>query len=91
MREMLAVSQGQPTSCVQPRIASVLLRILRVIAGLALAAMATPLLIQGGFSRYAKFGVPPHPDWRYLALAICMLAAASVLIRPYWWRHAGRH
>jgi hypothetical protein len=54
--------------------------------------MAVPLLIQGGFSRYAKYGTPAHADWRSLGLAFVMLGVGSFLIRPYWWKSLGtRH
>jgi hypothetical protein len=69
-----------------------LLTILRIAAGAALAVMAVPLLIQGGFSRYAKYGTPAHADWRYLGLAVVMLGVGLFLIRPYWWKSLGtRH
>ncbi len=72
------------------RAGSPLVTILRSVAGFLLVLAATPFLIQGGFSRYAKYGTPAHPDWRYLAIAAVMLAAGSFLIRPFWWRHPGR-
>jgi hypothetical protein len=69
----------------------VFLRILRIAAGLAIMLMAVPLLIQGGFSRYARYGIPAHPDWRYLGLAFVLLTVGSFLLRPYWWRYLGTH
>jgi hypothetical protein len=70
----------------------VFLTILRIAAGAALALMAVPLLVQGGFSRYAKYATPAHADWRSLGLAFVMLGVGSFLIRPYWWRSLGtRH
>jgi hypothetical protein len=60
--------------------------VLRIVAGAALMLAAAPLLIQGGLSRYAKYGEPPHADWRYLVVAFLMLASGSFLVRPYWWR-----
>jgi hypothetical protein len=71
------------------RAGHVLLTILRIAAGAVLALMAVPLQIQGGFSRYAKYGTPAHADWRYLGLAFVMLGAGSLLIRPYWWKSLG--
>jgi hypothetical protein len=70
--------------------ASVLLTILRIAAGLALMLAASPFLIRGGLSRYAKYGTPAHTDWRYLAVAFLLLGAGSFLVRPYWWKHLGR-
>ena len=69
----------------------VFLTILRIAAGVVLSLMAVPLLIQGGFSRYAKYGTPAQPDWPYLGLAFVLLGVGSFLIRPYWWRFLGTH
>ena len=72
------------------RAGSLLVTILRMVAGFVLVLMATPFLIQGGLSRYAKYGMPAHADWRYLGVAVVMLAAGTFLIRPFWWRWLGR-
>ena len=74
---------------VHSRAGIVLLALLRIAAGLLLTLMAVPMLIQGGFSRYAEYGMPAHPDWRYVALGFVLLGAGSFLVRPYWWRSVG--
>jgi hypothetical protein len=44
------------------RAGSLLVTILRIAAGFLLVLAATPFLIQGGLSRYARYGTPAHPD-----------------------------
>jgi len=68
-----------------------MLKILRFVVGLALMLSASGLLIQGGFSRYAKYGIPPHANWRLIAAGLLMLAIGAFLIRPFWWRHLSRN
>jgi hypothetical protein len=70
--------------------ANLLLKIIRIVIGVALMLSATAFLIQGGFSRYARFGVPPHADWRLIAIGLCMMAVGAFLFRPFWWRHLPR-
>ncbi len=67
------------------------LKIVRIVIGFALMLSATAFLIQGGFSRYAQFSVPPHADWRLIVIGVCMIAAGAFLIRPFWWRNLTRH
>ncbi len=74
------------------RTAALFVTALRILAGFALMLAAIPLLIQGGLSRYAKYRMPAHPDWRYLAIGLAMAAAGAFVIRPFWWRQPGnRH
>ena len=62
--------------------AALMLKILRVVIGIGLMLTAAGFLIQGGFSRYAKYGIPPHTDWRMIALGLIFLFAGGFLIRP---------
>src|SRR5262249_62089680 len=55
---------------------------LRGAIGIGLMLTATGFLIQGGFSRYAKYGIPSHTDWRMIALGLIFLFAGGFLIRP---------
>jgi len=66
------------------------LKIVRIVIGFALMLSASGFLIQGGFSRYAEFGMPPHADWRLIAIGLFMLGIGGFLIRPFWWRHLAR-
>lgn len=73
------------------RVLGIVLKLLRIAVGYLLMGVATAFLIQGGFSRYARNGVPPHADWRYLAMGVATLGIGSFLIRPFWWRYLSRH
>ncbi len=59
-----------------------ILKILRSVAGAVIMLSAVPFLIQGGLSRYAKYGIPRTPDWRLLLVGLVMMAIGGVLIRP---------
>lgn len=72
------------------RAATALFTIIRIAAGLVIALTAMPFLIQGGLSRYAKYGIPAHADWRYIAIGLGMVALGTFLIRPFWWRHISK-
>jgi uncharacterized membrane protein HdeD (DUF308 family) len=54
---------------------------LRVGLGIVLALISTAFLIQGGLSRYAKFGTPPAPDWIVIFTGLVILAIGLLLIR----------
>jgi hypothetical protein len=64
---------------------TILLRFLRIILGGFLVLSAIPALIQGGLSRYARIGIPAHPDWKWITVALVMLAVGLLLIRPFPW------
>jgi hypothetical protein len=59
-----------------------ILKVLRSAAGAVIMLSAVPFLIQGGLSRYAKYGIPRSPDWRLMVVGLVMLAIGGVLIRP---------
>ena len=65
-----------------PTIGQTTLKVLRTIAGFALMLSASGVLIQGGLSRYAKYGMPPHADWRIIAFGLLLLGAGAFLVRP---------
>lgn len=58
------------------------LRALRYVIGSALMLSASGVLIEGGLSRYAKYGMPPHADWRIIAFGLILLSAGAFLLRP---------
>jgi hypothetical protein len=58
------------------------LRVLRTIAGFALMLSAGGVFVQGGLSRYAKYGMPPHADWRIIAFGLLLLGTGAFLVRP---------
>jgi hypothetical protein len=58
------------------------LKVLRPVAGFALMLSASGVLVQGGLSRYAKYGMPPHADWRMIAFGLVLLSAGAFLVRP---------
>ena len=62
-----------------------LLKIFRVLLGLLIMASAAPFLIQGGLSRYAKYGIPPSPNWRYLGIGLIILAIGGLILRRLPW------
>ena len=59
-----------------------ILSVLRGIAGFALMLSAGGVLIQGGLSRYAKYGMPAHADWRIIAFGLVLLSLGAFLVRP---------
>ena len=63
------------------------LRVLRSVAGFALMLSATGVLVEGGLSRYAKYGMPPHADWRIIAFGLVLLSAGAFLVRPGFFLH----
>jgi hypothetical protein len=65
-----------------PTISRTTLKVLRSIAGFALMLSASGVLVQGGLSRYAKYGMPPHADWGIIALGLVLLSAGAFLVRP---------
>jgi hypothetical protein len=72
-------------------------KILRVAIGIGLMLTATALSIQGGLSRYARYGIPLHVDWRMIAVGLILLSAGGFVIRPDYFsggdsgeRHTGR-
>jgi hypothetical protein len=44
------------------------LNVVRFVVGAALMLSAGGVLIEGGLSRYAKYGIPPHADWGIIAI-----------------------
>jgi len=67
------------------------LKLVRISLGVLLSLSATGFLVQGGLSRYARFGMPPEPHWRWIAIGLIMLGVGAILIRPLPWnsRHSG--
>lgn len=64
---------------------TILLRFLRIIFGGFLVLSAIPALIHGGLSRYARIGIRAHPDWKWMVVALVLMAIGLVLIRPLPW------
>jgi hypothetical protein len=58
-------------------------KLLRIGLGILLVLSSTGFLIQGGLSRYAKFGIPPAADWKVLSIGLMMVAIGLLLIRPH--------
>ena len=58
---------------------------MRMAIGLLIMASAAPFLIQGGLSRYAKYGIPQNPDWRYLVIGLIVLLLGAIIFRPLPW------
>jgi hypothetical protein len=58
------------------------LKITRSAIGIALMLISVSFLIQGGLSRYAQYGLPPHADWRIIAIGLTLLAAGAFLLHP---------
>jgi hypothetical protein len=58
------------------------LKVLRSVVGFALMLSAGGVLVQGGLSRYAKYGMPPHADWRIIAFGLVLLGVGALLVRP---------
>ncbi len=58
------------------------LKVLRSVAGFALMLSATGFMIEGGVSRYAQYGVPPHADWRIIGVGLILFGAGAFLLRP---------
>lgn len=40
------------------------------------------VLIEGGLSRYAAYGLPPHANWKAVAFGLVMLGTGAALFRP---------
>ncbi len=59
-----------------------MLKVLRFVAGFGLLCSASGFLLEGGLSRYAKFGIPANPNWKLIAIGVVMAAAGGVLVRP---------
>jgi hypothetical protein len=66
------------------------MKFVRVGLGILLALVSTAFLIQGGFSRYAKFGTPPAPAWIVMFTGLVILAVGLLLIRPLPWTRRHR-
>jgi hypothetical protein len=66
------------------------MKFVRIGLGIVLALISTPFLIQGGLSRYAKFGVPPAPNWIVIFTGLVILAIGLLLIRPLPWTRRHR-
>jgi|GEM_PF-4061786 len=64
-----------------------MLKVLRSVVGFALMLSAAGVLVQGGFSRYAKYGLPPHADWRIIVFGLVLLSAGAFLVRPGFFLH----
>jgi hypothetical protein len=64
------------------RAAKATLKIARITVGLLLAFISISFLIQGGFSRYARYGVPPHADPAFIAVGLITLTIGLFLLRP---------
>ena len=62
-----------------------MLKTTRLVVGIAPALCSVGFLIEGGLSRYAKFGVPPEPQWSVIAMGLAMLAGGLFLLRPFPW------
>lgn len=63
------------------------LKIVRILIDLLLLFSATGVLIQGGLSRYARYGLPPQTDWRLILFGLLLAAAGGFLVRPgYFFR-----
>jgi hypothetical protein len=62
------------------------MKIVRMLIGLFVMASAAPFLIQGGLSRYAKYGIPANSEWRYLVIGLLVLAIGAVIFRPLPWK-----
>jgi len=58
------------------------LKVLRSVVGAALMLSAGGVLIEGGLSRYAKYGIPPHTDWGIIAFGLILLGTGAFLFRP---------
>jgi hypothetical protein len=58
------------------------LKVVRSIAGAALILSAGGVLIEGGLSRYAKYGIPPHADWGIIAFGLILMSSGAFLLRP---------
>ncbi len=39
------------------------------------------VLIEGGLSRYAEYGIPPHPEWTIIAFGLILLGVETFLFR----------
>jgi hypothetical protein len=61
--------------------------VLRAVVGFALMLSAIGFLIEGGFSRYAIFGVPARAAWRIVGLGLIIFGAGVFLFRPNYFLH----
>ena len=59
-----------------------ILRVLRLFSGFALMLSGSAVLVEGGLSRYAKYGMPPHADWRIIAFGVILIGSGAFLFRP---------
>jgi hypothetical protein len=57
-------------------------KVLRSVVGAALILSASGVLIEGGLSRYAKYGIPPHANWGIIAFGLILLSTGAFLLRP---------
>lgn len=57
------------------------LKVGRFVVGAALMLSAGGVLIEGGLSRYAKYGIPPHADWGIIAFGLILLSTGAFLLR----------
>ena len=58
------------------------MKVIRIAAGIALVLSSTSFLIEGGLSRYARFGIPAHSDWRLITVGLLLAGAGGYLLRP---------
>jgi hypothetical protein len=63
------------------RAAKATLKIARITMGLLLALISMSFLIQGGFSRYAKYGIPRHANPALIAVGLIALTIGLFLLR----------
>jgi len=61
------------------------LRVVRQVLGFMLMLSGGTVAGEGGLSRMAKYGIPPTPNWHYLALGLTLLAGGVLLFRPLPW------
>jgi hypothetical protein len=70
---------------------ALMLKVLRIALGFVFVLTAGTFFVEGGFSRYAQFGMPAHADWRFITLGFVAAFIGAFLVRPFWWRHLSRH
>jgi hypothetical protein len=63
------------------------LRAFRSVLGIALMLSGSGVLVEGGLSRYAKYGIPPHADWGIMAFGLILVSAGIFLPRPGYFLH----
>jgi hypothetical protein len=64
------------------------LKLLRSVLGILLMLCSGAVLVDGGFSRYAKYGIPPHTNWSIIAFGLILLSSGAFLLRPTWFLRA---